>query len=171
MAVRLCLWVSGEAGILRASHDQTIAHMSHDDLQMDLTSGVAAFEAKFFQKAMALLSPLAQQGNPDAQYRMAIMFQNGLGYVKNEAEAMRWMRAAADQGMALALHGLGFMYLNGECVAKDEARAAIYFRQAAEQGLPGSAMTLGMMYEQGLGVEKNEAEAKKWYQRAEGGGQ
>ena len=165
--VRLRRSRRAEAGILRILHDTRSAPMNDDNLQMDLMSGIAAFESKHFQKALTLLSPLADSGHPEAQYRFAIMLQNGLGHVKNEAQALRWMRAAAEQGMALAQHGLGFMYLHGECTAKNEAEAADWFRRAAEQGLAGSAMTLGLMYEQGLGVEKNQAEAKRYYELAE----
>ena len=141
--------------------------MSETD--MELSSGIAAFEAKHFSKALQLLSPLADRGNVEAQYRLAIMHQNGLGCARNEAAAYDWMRKAADQGHALAQHGLGFMHLHGECAKKDEAEAAKWFRLAAEQGLPGSQMTLGMLYEQGLGVDQDMDEARKWYQRAESG--
>jgi len=82
---------------------------------MTIESGISAFEAKHFTKAHQLLSPLAQEGNSDAQYRVAIMQQNGLGVVKNCTSAFKYMQASAEQGHALAQHGLGFMYLQGEC--------------------------------------------------------
>jgi TPR repeat protein len=103
---------------------------------------------------MRLLSPLAEGGNPDAQHRIAIMCQNGLGVVRNEKMAYEMMRAAADQGFALAQHGLGFMYLEGDCVEQDSAAAVEWFRKASEQGLAGSLTTLAKMYEEGNGVEK-----------------
>ncbi|MCK5092910.1 MAG: sel1 repeat family protein, partial [Gammaproteobacteria bacterium] len=81
-----------------------------------LASGIAAFETKSFSTASRLLSPLAESGNPDAQFRMAIMCQNGLGMVKSDQNAADYMRKAAEQGHALAQHGLGFMYMEGECV-------------------------------------------------------
>jgi TPR repeat protein len=46
---------------------------------MELESGIAAFETKNFAHATKLLSPIAEEGNVDALYRMAIMLQNGLG--------------------------------------------------------------------------------------------
>ena len=61
----------------------------------DFSSGVAAFEAKNFSLAMQFLSPLAESGDPDAQHRVAIMCQNGLGVVRNEERALNMMRAAA----------------------------------------------------------------------------
>lgn len=134
-----------------------------DDNQMTLGSGIAAFEAKHFARASHLLSPLADQGEPDAQYRMAIMLQNGLGMVANELLAYKYMKSAAESGHALAMHGLGFMYLEGECASKNEAKAVEWFTKASEQGLVGSMTTLALLYEQGRGVEKNPEEAKRLY--------
>jgi len=141
--------------------------VADDNNEIDLASGMAAFEEKNFSKAKQMLSPLAEAGNPEAQHRMAIMFQNGLGLVKSDELAFKWMQASAGLNYPLALHGLGFMYLHGECVDKDEAKAAEYFQKAAEQGLAGSAMTLGLMYEQGQGVKQDPDEAQKWYKKSE----
>lgn len=139
---------------------------SADDDHMDLQSGISAFEAKHFSRAMQLLTPLAESGNAEAQYRVAIMCQNGLGGTPNPEAAARWMRAAAEQGHAMAQHGLGFMYLEGECVEKDPRQAAHWFELAANQGLAGSQTTLAMMYEQGNGVERDPEAARRWYAKA-----
>lgn len=142
--------------------------MNENDMEreLELTSGIAAFEAKHFVKAYQLLGPLAEQGHPDAQFRLAIMCQNGLGMVANPDRALSNMRAAAEQGHALAQHGLGFMYLEGECVEKDPAEAARWFRMAADQGLAGSLTTLAMMHEEGNGVPRDREEARRLYKRA-----
>jgi TPR repeat protein len=136
------------------------------DQDMELGSGIAAFEAKQFSRAAGLLGPLAQQGNVDAMYRLAIMAQNGLGMVENPLLAYKYMKAAADQGMSLAQHGLAFMYMEGECTDKNPAKAIEWFKRAAEQGLTGSMTTLAMMYEQGNGVPADMEEARKWYHAA-----
>ncbi len=138
--------------------------MSEPD--MDLASGIAAFEAKEFRRALQLLTPLAEGGDADAQFRLAIMCQNGLGRVASEAQALHWMQASAHQDHGLALHGLGVMYLYGECVDKDESEAVKWFRRAADQGLAGSLTTLAMMYQEGLGVEKDPVHARKLYLQA-----
>lgn len=133
---------------------------------MNLASGIAAFEAKEFRRARQLLEPLAENGEPEAQYRLAVQYQAGLGVVQNPLQAYHWMREAADQDHALALHGLGIMYLYGECVDKDEREAAKWLQRAADQGLEGSMAALAGMYEQGLGVEKDPAKAKALYEAA-----
>jgi len=137
-----------------------------DNADMDLASGIAAFEAKEFRRSLQLLQPLAQSGDPEAQYRLAIQYQAGLGIVKNPLQAYHWMREAAEQDHGLALHGLGIMYLYGECVEKDAHEAAHWLQRAAEQGFAGSMAALAGMYEQGLGVEKNAAKAKELYEAA-----
>ena len=137
-----------------------------DDDDVVLGSGIAAFEAKEFRRALQLLQPLAEGGNPEAQYRIAVQFQAGLGVVPNPVQAYRWMREAASHDHGLALHGLGIMYLYGECVEKDEREAAVWLQRGADQGLPGSMAALAGMYEQGLGVEKDPARAKELYAAA-----
>ena len=137
-----------------------------DNDEMNLTSGIAAFEAKEFRRSLQLLQPLAESGNPEAQYRLAVQYQAGLGVVQNQLQAYHWMREAADQDHGLALHGLGIMYLYGECVEKNEPEAAVWLQRAADHGLAGSMATLANMYEQGLGVEKNPSKAKALYEAA-----
>ncbi len=136
-----------------------------DDQEVEFSSGVAAFEAKHFSRAMQLLSPFAET-DAQAQHMLAIMYQNGLGTVENPEQAFKMMQASAEQGYPIAQHGLGFMYMQGECVEKDSKKAIEWFEKAAAQGLQGSLTTLAMMYEQGEGVEKNLEKAKELYQAA-----
>ncbi len=133
---------------------------------MNFISGMSAFEAKEFARAVQFLVPFAEKGDPDAQHRVAIMYQNGLGMVKKEKAAFDWMTAAAEQGHAVAQHGLGFMYMDGDCVEKNGEKAVEWFTKAAEQGLVGSLTTLAMMYESGDGVEKDPEKAKELYAKA-----
>ncbi len=133
---------------------------------MALESGLSAFEAKHFSRAMQLLSPLTEQGNAEAQYRVAIMLEAGLGMVRNPLQAYRWMRAAAEQGHGLAQHGLGFMYLEGKCTTEDSAMAAQWFQRAADQGLAGAQANLGLLYREGRGVPKDEDKARSLLRQA-----
>ena len=136
-----------------------------DNEEMDFSSGLAAFEAKHFSRAMQLLSPFSDR-DAHAQHMLAIMFQNGLGTVENPTQALKMMMASAEQGYPIAQHGLGFMYMQGECVDKDSKKAIEWFEKAADQGLQGSLTTLAMMYEQGEGVKKDLEKAKELYKAA-----
>ena len=137
-----------------------------DATRMTLASGIAAFEAKEFRRSLQLLQPLAESGEPEAQYRVAVQYQAGLGVVANPMQAYHWMRAAAEQDHALALHGLGIMFLYGECVAKNEREAARWLQRAADRGLEGSMAALAEMYAHGRGVEKDPEKARALYRAA-----
>ncbi len=162
----LCWWLPTVYRLPPTVYWRKLMSEQDQGLDMELSSGIAAFESKHFSQAASLLSPLAEQGNPEAQYRMAIMAQNGLGMHTSEKLAFGFMNAAANAGLALAQHGLAFMYMEGECTEQDGAKAVEWFWKAAEQGLVGSQTTLAMMYEQGNGVEKDMDEARRWYKLA-----
>ncbi len=135
--------------------------------EMAFRSGIHAFEGKHFATAMQLLSPLAEKGHPDAQYRVAIMHQNGLIGSEDFHRAADLMQQAATQNHALAQHGMGIMYMEGEGVEKDMAQAVAWFEKAAAQGLAGSLTTLGMIYQEGIGgVAIDEARAQAYYRQA-----
>ena len=77
---------------------------------------------------------LAEKGDARAQLELGLMYANGEGVLKDDAEAVRWYRLAAEQGHAGAQNNLGLMYANGEGVAQDLAEAVKWYRLAAEQG-------------------------------------
>jgi len=137
-----------------------------DEQGMQLSSGVAAFEAKEFRRAWQLLEPLSDLGNADAQYRCAIMIQNGLGVVARPTAAAKLMQLAAEQDLGLAQHGLGVMYLFGEGVDNNATEAIHWLQRAGESGLAGAWSTLGMMYKEGQGVEKDAKRANEYYRKA-----
>ncbi len=47
---------------------------------------------------IAQLQREAQEGDPDAQYELAYLYENGLGVPKNESKALELYQQAADQG-------------------------------------------------------------------------
>jgi len=51
----------------------------------------------------------AQAGDPDAQYNLAYIYENGLGVPKNEAKALELYQQAADQGHSRARNNLNSM--------------------------------------------------------------
>jgi hypothetical protein len=160
----------GTAGLsnsfLRVKTIKTMNRDNEEEAEMKLSSGIAAFEAKQFAQALRLLSPLAETGSADAQYRLAIMYQNGLGLVRNELLAYKWMQSAAQQDYGPALHGLGFMYMDGDCAAQDDVRALQWFEAAAKQGLAGAMVALAQMLEQGRGTAPDPKRAKTLYKQA-----
>jgi hypothetical protein len=92
--------------------------------------GVALDDAE----AVRLYRLAAAQGHLDAQFRLGIMFEYGLGVAQDKAEAIRWYHLAAEQGHVDAQYCLGDMFDHGRGVAQDKAEAIRWYRLAAEQG-------------------------------------
>jgi TPR repeat protein len=123
---------------------------------------IAAYGTGDYQAALRLFRPLADQGNMTAQYNLALMFSQGKGAAKDDAEAAKWYRLAADQGYADAQTKLGYMYANGLGVSQSHADAMKWYRLAADQGDGSAQLNLGIMYQAGQGTPKNEVLSYMW---------
>jgi uncharacterized protein len=86
--------------------------------------GLAAYNAREFDKAVQLLKPLADKGNPEAQEKIGRLYERGMGVPKDFTQAESWYRKAAEQGHPPAQARLGFMYRIGEGVTRDPKQAA-----------------------------------------------
>ena len=96
-----------------------------------LADGMAALRAGDYATARQLLQPLAEQGNAEAQYRVASMHALGQGVPEDQAAAAAWYTRAAEQGHHEAALTLGNMYLSGLGVPRDEAAAVRWLERAA----------------------------------------
>lgn len=74
-----------------------------------LDDGTRALASGRFGEAVRHLGPLAQQGNPDAQYLVGTMYANGDGLPQDVPRAERLFRAAAVQGHARAREQVEFL--------------------------------------------------------------
>jgi len=108
----------------------------------------------------------AESGDTDAQYRLGVSYQAGIGLAKDAGKSAKWFRKAAEQGNAVAQLELAWIYKAGEGVEKDLKEAAKWCQQAADQGYAHAQYELGLAYQNGEGVEKDLKEAVKWYRKA-----
>jgi TPR repeat protein len=122
----------------------------------------AAYSRQDYATTLRLLKPLADQGDADAQNLLGLMYGNGQGVPKDDAQAVKWYRLAADQGGALAQVSLGLMYAEGQGVPKDDAQAVKWYRLAADQGDAMAQVNLGTMYAKGEGVLRDYVLAYMW---------
>jgi TPR repeat protein len=133
-------------------------------------AGFYAYISGDFATALREFKPLAQQGDPRAQLRLAVMYHVGKGVPQDYAEAAEWFRRAAEQGVEDAQFILAGMYRNGEGVPQDDAEAAEWFRRAAEQGHARAQHNLAVMYFEGEGVLQNFVTAHVWFNLAAANG-
>ena len=65
------------------------------------------------------LEVLAEQGDPEAQFRLGYRYKTGKGIKKNYKKAIEWLTKAAMQGNSNAQYSLGTCYNRGKGVKKN----------------------------------------------------
>lgn len=128
--------------------------------------GYKAYLAKDFSSAFIHWEPLAENGNPDAQYFLGIMLLNGEGVKKNWPEAAKWFEASAHQGDVGAQYIFGEMNLKGMGMVRDYRKAGAWFKKSAEQDYPDAQFRLGEWYANGKGGVTNFVLAYAWLKLA-----
>ena len=111
-----------------------------------LDDGIAAYHEKEYAKAAELWQPLAEKGDPAAQYLLGTLYMAGKGVKQNDATAFMWFQRAANQG--------------------NDVDAAKWFQRAANQGMVFAQLNLGLLYAAGNGVPQDNVEAFKWLELA-----
>lgn len=76
----------------------------------------------------------AKRGNADLQYITGYRYAYGIGFERDEAEAMKWYKMSVEGGSTRALYNLGWYYAYGVGVEKDENVAIEYWKKAAAAG-------------------------------------
>lgn len=76
--------------------------MANDSKTAEFSDGLTAFIKGDHASALRVWAPLAKQGNRDAQYHMAHMYQTGTGVKQDEMKAFRWYSLAASKGHTTA---------------------------------------------------------------------
>jgi TPR repeat protein len=81
-----------------------------------LRRGVTALARQDYARAVAILGPLAQNGDPAAQAYLGYLYAMGRGVPQDYTQAAIWYRRAADQGHSGAQYQLGLLYDKGQGV-------------------------------------------------------
>jgi TPR repeat protein len=104
----------------------------------------------------------AKQGHVDAQRSLFLFYS--LNIIKNDTNAVYWVKQAAEQGDGLLQSVLGNIYYEGQGgVSKDVVEAMRWYKLSATQGNSIGQNDLAVMYKTGLSVKKDIAEAVRWY--------
>ena len=100
----------------------------------DFQKGLAAYDSGDYATALREWTPLAEQGNANAQFNLGVMYDKGEGVPQNYKTAVKWYRLAAEQGYADAQGNLGVMYGTGQGVIQDNVYAHMWGNIAASNG-------------------------------------
>jgi TPR repeat protein len=126
-------------------------------MSSDFDTGLKAYNQMKYEDAFLIFSYLAEQGNPDAQCQLGLMYTNGEGVSLDGAGATRWLRSAAEQGNVTAQYMLDEIdeaayYFNvvteprraavRECSTDAERILKAVGEEALRQGLPASLLAV-----------------------------
>ena len=129
----------------------------------DFKAGEKAYQRHDYATALREWQPVAKQGQAAAQYHLGLLYANGQGVQKDDAQARQWYEKAANQGHTLAQVNLGSLYDYGRGGLQDFRMAVRWYLKAANQGNNLAQQKLGLLYEHGDGVQKDFAQAYMWY--------
>jgi len=104
----------------------------------------------------------AQSGKAQAQYALALRYDEGAGAIQNQGLALQWYRRAAMKGHAAAQNNLGALYFE----QSNFRQASYWYQLAAQKGNANAQFNLALMHELGRGIPKNPEKAQFWYKLA-----
>ena len=128
------------------------------------------YDLKNYASAFDLYRKAAAKEDPEAIYKLGLMYENGLSVSQDHNTAFKCFKVAADRGYADAWVNLGIDYLLARGTGKDLDQARIWISKAAESGNPAAQVIFGDIYFNGWGVPANYSTAAYWYEQAEKGG-
>jgi TPR repeat protein len=100
----------------------------------DFGAGLDAYTSGSFEQAAREWAPLAEQGEVDAQYHLALLYEEGQGVEKNDDLARFWYLRAAQKGYVDAFFALGDIYAAGRGTEPDRSLAYHWYTMAAASG-------------------------------------
>jgi TPR repeat protein len=111
----------------------------------------------------------AQAGQREAQYLVALAYEEGRLVTRDDAAAESWMLKSAEQEYVLAQAGMGKLYIagvkdNGPIPHRSDAEK--WFRLAATQGDADAQFWLGTAYQRGWFGGFDDREAFQWLRKA-----
>jgi localization factor PodJL len=128
-----------------------------------LDEAMAALDHGDWPTALKELKPLAEAGNPEAQFQFGSMYVRGDGVPVDYSTARGWFEKAAAQQWSDAELALGDLYARGQGVVKSPTLASDWYRKAAQHGNAQAMNNLGEMASSGEGRPADPVEALGWF--------
>jgi hypothetical protein len=124
------------------------------------------FKAGDHQGAAALLGRAAKAGNPIAQLRLGMMYENGDGVPRNYKSAIYWLTQAANAGEPGSQAELAAYYEEGDILPENWDTAARLYQASAIQGWHLGESGYARCFQFGIGVPQNRNQAIAWFRLA-----
>lgn len=119
-----------------------------------------------YKNSITELKPLADSGDPAAQYQLADIYFNGPNAKDLLPKIISLYEKSASQNYVDAQYYLGVMYDKGRGVLNDDIKAREWYKLAAENNHSIGQYNYAVFLIQGRGGPKNENEAWNWMKKS-----
>ena len=117
-------------------------------------------QKKDFYEASEVCRTMANKGEKNAQFSLAVMYYQGSGMMSDMGEAQKWMRKAAQQNHNQAQYNLGIMIANGQGSSADLVEAYAWLKISADNGYSPAADSVKQLGQELSSNEKKQADEK-----------
>ncbi len=131
-----------------------------------LEAAKAAYAQKDYPAALKGFRPLADKGDPTAEFALGLMCEQGQAGPVDFRAAAVWYDKAAQQKHPQALTNLAFLYIEGKGVVRNAGKARKLYLDAASLGMASAMFSLGTMDYSGEGGDMDYVAAYVWWKRA-----
>jgi len=131
---------------------------------LSISTGFAA--ANFDSGVFDFQQKLAKNGNPQAQYKLAAMYESGRGAAKNINKAKDWYKKSAANNYKPAKHRLTYLEVKSTGFKASHKPWLKDLSADAKKGDVEAIYLLGEMNENGTGIKKNLKQARAYYKAA-----
>jgi uncharacterized protein len=152
------------ATVALQAHAQTLDRMP-ERVPYALSDALMPYAMRDYARALALLTPLAEQGDAVAQLKLGIIFSRGKTGSPDQVAALGWFTKAAEQGQVDAQFELGRIYRDGVGTRVDGNAAVSWLGRAAAKGAPHAFNALGEIYLGHQDVPQDFTVARSWFLR------
>ncbi|WP_207261540.1 tetratricopeptide repeat protein [Desulfovibrio sp. Huiquan2017] len=118
-----------------------------------------------YEAAFQIYLQEAQKGDARAQAKVGLFYSAGIGVMRDDIKAQRWLHKSADQGSADAMSYLGSLYESPSSPLHSYDLARKWYMEAAQKGNSNAMTSLGYMYLEEKGVKRDCQKAEGWFQK------
>ncbi|MDE6589849.1 MAG: relaxase MobL [Oscillospiraceae bacterium] len=171
-SIRMGTLTFEDTGATEESEADALSALPHDCWELWTITQDSTAPIEDRDESAAQLVDMAESGDPDAQYLIGKLYQDGPVLIPDSVEARYWFEQSAQQDHVAAQCELGKLLLSDDPEVRDPALGIQWLEYAVYKGSNYAAYRLGKEYLKGQIVEKDTNKAVKYLtQSAKAGNQ
>jgi len=126
-----------------------------------------AYDQGDYSTAARFWAKLSRKGDAEAQFKLGMLYAQGLGVEKDARKAHELLLSAAEAGNPAAQYMVARDYRYGIGTGRAPKVALMWLREAADRDFAPAQIALGRLYLSGDGVRRDLKQADYWFGMAE----